>query len=217
MKIVHCTLLLGMSYASLASAAITASFVPLTSEASSSPPAGYVSQSLDVDTSMDWLAANLIVNLTQGSFYQDAIISGFGPPSSALVSVLPSTRWDTYVTGSLGLDGGAPASAGGAVDLGGNPIATFDTNHIDLNWFTTSTTDIGAFSLGRFTLTNDAEGTFILRLDTLGQTAPLLLTGIVHDGYLTAVPEVNTIVFTGMAVLALGLVVRARRRGQIQG
>lgn len=201
MKLTLTALATLFAWSSLASAAIIGSFTPITSEASTTPPAGYVSQSLTVNATTDWLASNLIVNLSQGSIYQDALISGYGPPSSVLVSVLPSTRWDTYVTGSLGLDGGAPASAGGAVDLGGNPASTFSTSHIDLNWFTTSTNDIGTFSLGRFTLSNNAQGTFSLRLDSLGQTAPFLLTGEIKNGYFSVVPEVSTSILCGIAGL----------------
>ena len=210
MKTTLSALALLLSFSTISSAAIIGSFVPITSEASSTPPSGFVSQSLTVNATTDWLASNLIVTLSHGSFYQDALLSGYGPPSSILVNALPSTRWDTYVTGSLGLDGGSPASAGGAVDLGGSPASTFNTSHIDLNWFTTSTTDIGTFSLGRFTVSNDAEGTFSLRLDSLNQSTPFLLSGVVHNGYLSVVPEVSTSLLTGIALAMFGLVIRFR-------
>jgi hypothetical protein len=211
MKLILTALATLLAWSSLASAAIIGSFTPITSEASTTPPAGYVSQSLTVNATTDWLASNLIVNLSQGSIYQDALISGYGPPSSVLVSVLPTTRWDTYVTGSLGLDGGAPASAGGAVDLGGSPASTFSTSHIDLNWFTTATNDIGTFSLGRFTLSSDAQGTFSLRLDSLGQASPFLLTGEIKNGYFSAVPEVSTSVLCGIAGLMVAAGTGMRR------
>jgi hypothetical protein len=207
-------------------AAPSAQFVLVAQEAGFTPPAGFVTQDLVVDTDVDWLAANLIVALSAGSIYQDAIIAGIGPPSSALVSVLPSTRWDTYVMGSGGLDAGAPSSAGGAVDLGGNPTATFNTSHIDLNWFTTSTNDVGVFSLGRFTFSNDAVGEFVLRLDFLNSSATtrdaagpfttLTLRGEVVGGELVVIPEAGALALAGAGgLVALAGLWRRRKRAVV--
>lgn len=193
-----------------AAADMVGTFVPVAEEEGFSPPAGYVTHDLVVSTTTDWLAANLVVRLDGGTFYQDALLAGYGPPSPALVSAVPSVRWDTYVMGPGGLSAGAPASAGGAVDLGGSPLATFSDTAIDLNWFTTSATDIGTFSIGRFTLTDDAFGTYELRLDALGQSAPLYLTGTIVNGDFVPVPEASTIILaaTGMSLV---LLVRKRR------
>lgn len=186
-------------------AAIIGSFESVASESGFTPPAGFVTSDLAVDSSTDWLAANLILNLTSGTLYQDALLSGFGPPSSLLINVIPSTRFDTYVTGSTGLAGGSPASAGGAVDLGGSPASEFGTSKINLNWFTTSTTDIGQFTIGRFTIAEDAVGTFSLRLDSLQQTAPFLVSGTIENGRFVAVPEANSIVLlTAIALVGSG-------------
>jgi hypothetical protein len=189
---------------------LVGTFVPLTSESGFAPPTGYVTQDLVISTATDWLAANLLVHLDSGSFYQDPLLVGFGPPSPALVAAVPSTRWDTYVTGSGGLAGGAPASAGGAVDLGGGPVAVFGGSDINLNWFTTSATDIGTFSIGRFTLSEDAVGTYELRLDALGQTGPTLLSGSISNGRFAAVPEASTFVL--MTTAAGGALFLRRRR-----
>ena len=184
-------------------AAVIGSFEALPSEGGFTPPLGFISSQLVIDASTDWLAANLILDLTSGSIYQDAFLSGFGPPSAAIVNALPSTRFDTYVTGSTGLAGGAPSSAGGAIDLGGNPISAFDTDNINLNWFTTSTTDLGQFTIGRFTLSDNAVGTFSLRLDSQQQTGPFYLTGTIENGQFVAVPEVSGILMMGLAVAGL--------------
>ena len=212
MKIVATALVLWLATATIASAEIvSSSFEQVTSEAGFTPPAGFVTQDLKVQSNSDWLAANLIVTLTSGSIHQDALVAGIGPPSSALIAVLPALRWDTYVTGSLGLNGGAPASAGGAVDLGGTPAGAFSDSHIDLNWFTTATNDIGTFSLGRFTFSDTADGTFSLRLDSLNQSAPFFLTGTIENGHFTAVPEVSTLALSGLALGAAGLIIRRRK------
>ena len=61
---------------------------------------------------------------------------------------------------------------------------------MNLQWFTTSTTDIGTFTLGRFTLHNTVQGTWLLRLDSKDQTAPFLSNGIVQNGLLIPNPGV---------------------------
>jgi hypothetical protein len=53
-----------------------------------------------------------------------------------------------------------------------------------MQWYTTSTTDIGQFTLGRFTLHNTAQGAWLLRLDSKDQTAPFYLSGNVESGLL---------------------------------
>jgi hypothetical protein len=198
--------------ASHASATVTGEFVVVPSEADS--PAGTVTNDLLVTADTDWLAANLILHLTQGSLHQDALLVGIGPPSPALVAALPVLRWDTYVTGSQGLAGGTPSSAGGAVDLGGTSAGAFNSSAIDVNWFTTSTNDIGSFSLGRFTLSSDARGTFSLRLDGAPlRSAPFLLNGRIVNGELTLVPEPGTL---AMALMGMSLIgVWARRRSVV--
>src|SRR5262249_31705469 len=55
---------------------------------------------------------------------------------------------------------------------------------VNVNWFTTSTTDVGTFTLGRFTLTDSATGTWMLRLDSLNQAAPVVMNGTIQNGLL---------------------------------
>lgn len=171
-----------------ASASIVGWFAPVATEGGDVPPAGYVSQDLTVNATTDWLATNMRVVLTAGTVYQDI---GAGTPSPLYKGpdptnfpFLPSLRWDTYVTNSLGLAGAAPNSAGGAPDLGGSVTSAFSTTSINLNWYTTSTTDTGTFTLGRFTLSNGATGTWQLRLDSLNQGAAVVLSGNVVNGVL---------------------------------
>jgi hypothetical protein len=148
--------------------------------------------------------------LTAGSVYQDPLsASNYAPPNPAFFNIAPTLRWDTYANGAGGL-GDIPSSAGGAVDLGGSPIAQFDTAGIDLNWFTTSANDVGIFKLGRFTLSTDAAGTFSLRLDSLDQSAPFLLSGVISQGQL--VPEPSSIVLLGVGSLAMMWALRKRAK-----
>lgn len=212
MKRIQCLIVL-LACGSPCSAEMTALFSPTFEEGGSTPPAGYVTHDLVVSTTTDWLAANLVLTLDQGSVYQDPLLVGIGPPSSALVNAIPSTRWDTYLTGASGLAGGAPSSAGGAVDLGGKPLGTFSDSAIDINWFTTSLLDIGTFSIGRFTLSSDATGTYELRLDAFGQAAPLFLTGNIAGGNFEAVPEASGLLLMLLGA-GLGVTVFRRRRGK---
>lgn len=184
--------------APVASATLVANFVPVTEEAGTSPPAGFVTQDLIVETDTDWVAANVLITLQAGSIYQDGFgdASG-GPPNEAFFELVPTLRWDTYVKA---WDAGVtPSSAGGAVDLGGTPAGTFSTTMIDKNWFTTETDDIGTSSIGRFTLSNDAVGTWVLRVDAVGQT-PIVLSGDVVNGSL--VPEPATLSLLGLGAMA---------------
>jgi hypothetical protein len=174
----------------MASADISGTFTQVTTEGGDTPPAGFVSQDLSVNATTDWLASNMRVVLTTGSIYQDI---GAGTPNPVYTGpdptnfpFLPSLRWDTYVTGSGGLAEAAPRAAGGAVDLGGSATSAFTASGINLEWYTTTNTDVGTFTLGRFTLSNDAAGTFQLRLDSLNQTAPFTLSGNVQNGLLVA-------------------------------
>lgn len=204
--------ILVMTTSQPAFAAVVGSFVEVPSEAGIDPPAGFVTSDLMIDASTDWLAANLIVELTNGSLYQNSLLVGFGPPSPGLVNIVPLLRFDTFITGSAGMAGDPPSSAGGAVDLGGDSLAQFDGDGININWFTTTTNDVGSFSIGRFTLSDDAVGTFSLRLDSTAQTSPFFLTGSIQGGQFVAVPEVSTMTSLSAVGWGIACVLIVRRR-----
>lgn len=223
MRLVIQTLAVGLAWSSFVSAGIVGGFVQVTSEGGDSPPPNFVTQDLAVTATTDWLAGNLIINLTVGSINQSIFIVGIGPPSAALIGAIPATRWDTYLTGSKGIAGGAPSSAGGAVDILGTQDGAFNESHIDINWFTTATDDIGSFTLGRFTFSNDAEGDFTLRLDAapgqssaflrsdaLNSDGPFILTGQIHRGLMTAVPEAGTLATSAIAAACLAMTIHRR-------
>ena len=195
---------IGLIIASLVSppvalASITGTFVQVTSEGGQSPPANRVSQDLSVNATTDWLGAQLRILPTSGTaprIYQDfnggSPNPAHAPPDPNLFGTFPTLRFDTYLTGSGGVAGGAATSAGAAIDIGGtNNISTGGTwgnASIDMQWYTTNTADIGTFTLGRFTLHNTVQGTWLLRLDSKDQTAPFLLNGNIENGLLIAAP-----------------------------
>jgi hypothetical protein len=122
---------------------------------------GFHSYDLILNTDDDWGAAALLITLSSGQFYQEG--EGFGAngvtlgqPDPAGFGVLPSSEFDTYI---FDPHGGA-GYGGPALDLGGD-VLQFDTNEIDISWYSNGTdvADIGRFSIGRFTWSGDTNGT----------------------------------------------------------
>ncbi len=115
---------------------------------------GYRTFDLEITTGNDWTSTALLIELTGGSFYQDPYGSDLEPPSG-LFGTYPKLEFDTYVT----TYGNSASIAGGAGDVGGDGLQ-FDTQEIDISWFDIPRNDVGTFSIGRFTLTDDAAGSF---------------------------------------------------------
>jgi hypothetical protein len=133
---------------------------------------GYRSQDLVIDFTGQWTGAQLQVELTRGSIYQDT----FGdndPPNPAFFGSQPALEFDTFVmAGNLTND---VSLFGGAVDIWEhrNPDApqgqdapadlVLDSTGIYASWFgqpgnSGSYTDQADFATARITLTDDATG-----------------------------------------------------------
>ncbi len=119
---------------------------------------GYTTADLQVTTGSDWTAAALLLTLTHGSIYQDAAGSAT-TPNAGLFGTFPTLEYDTYVSAN----GGTPSIAGGAGDVGGDAYQ-FDTVELDISWFDTTGADTGTITIGRITLSDDAVGTWSLKL-----------------------------------------------------
>ena len=125
---------------------------------------GYVVQDLMVNTTEDWGAAQMLLTITnpgnnpgdQDKIYQDDNGSDF-KPNELLFPNFPDLEFDTYMDGN----GQQPGLIGFAADLGGD-VQEFSKSHIDITWYNTTQTDIGSFDIGRFTLADDAIGTWSL-------------------------------------------------------
>ena len=153
---------------------------------------GYVSNTWDVSTGpQGWLSAVLRVQLTSGDIYQDAAGSD-APPNPLNFGTFPTLEYDSYMTG--GTDSEAPSTTGlvptvvgGAVDLGGGIAATFDTEAIDATWGSSEATNPwGELMLGRFTLSDSAQGIYSYRIGVSGSAPTSLVGGYVVNGAMTA-------------------------------
>ena len=86
--------------------------------------------------------------------------------------------------------GTTPSVYGGAVDLpGGLMPLTFDTTGIDATWASSlETNPSGELMLGRFTLSDDAQGTFKFRIGLDDSGAAFYLGGVIVDGEMLFLP-----------------------------
>jgi len=109
----------------------------------------------------DWESAGIVINLSQGSFYQDTF-GGDGPPSSPLIALFPTVEFDTYFGIIDDSSTGVACTAG---DTGGSCFGIINDQHIDGAWFNTSPADTGYVKIGNFTVSNDALGEWAIISD----------------------------------------------------
>ena len=169
--------------------------------------ADHVTQDLVIMTNVDWLGAQLVVDLDEpGKVYQDEL-GNFNPqsPNPAFFSAFPSLEFDTYVSNGVL---GESVSTTGAVYLAGPATAIFDADHISIAWYTDATDDIGTFPVARVTLHDSAGGTWSFQTPQWpAEGAGFLASGPVINGHM--VPEPTTIALLGLSAAAL---IRGKRR-----
>jgi len=149
----------------------------------SSALTGYVTHDIVIDTETDWLSAQMVVDLTAGTIYQDPFGTNISP-NPLFFPTVPTLEFDTYVSnGTLG----GSVSTTSAPDLDPGAPIQFDTSRISIGWFTTGT-EIGELALARITLSDNAAGTWQFRATAspaLG--GPLVhITGTIANGVMTA-------------------------------
>ena len=96
----------------------------------------------------------LLTAAAAGDIYQDAAGSDTGPPTPAQIAIFPTLEFDSYVTLPVTF-----AITGGAVDIGGGPGLTFDTQTLDAGWSPSGGghTGPGNHHIARFTLADWAD------------------------------------------------------------
>ncbi len=148
-----------------ASASIAVNFTPVNNSAAPEL-AGFVTQDILIRTTNDWSSSGMVLSLTSGSIYQDTSpAAGDTAPDPGQFGVYPSLAFDTYVGTH---DDPSSGIAGTARDLGGTsagwPDHLFDTQALDVTWFdvnnaTGPNLHVGISTIGRLSLSDDAQGT----------------------------------------------------------
>jgi hypothetical protein len=124
----------------------------------------------------DWQLAQLLMELTEGSVYNDPDFDDM-TPQQHFWGTFPDLEFDTWV----GIPGDSSASInGGAAELG-HPDLSMSGQTIAVTWFNTSQTDTGVSRIANISLTDDARGTFTV---IAGFSPDVLLqqSGWVHNG-----------------------------------
>ena len=153
----------------------------------------------DTQTS-DWTSAVMDIDLTTGSFYQDAMGSNTEPPA-AWIAMVPSLEWDTYAA--------VPAGDPSVASFAGTPV--LDATNYDASWFDSADDGTGTFTVARLTVTTDADsnGDFtgtVYDRSTAGTGVDIVGWSVDGGNF---IPEPATMGLLAMGSLAL---IRRRRR-----
>ena len=189
-----------------ASALISASWAD-----SASSESGYIQNDLEVETSLDWVSTQLLVQLSSGQFFyvSQGVVPSLNP--TLLVGASANTSL-TFPAGGASID---PLNSqipgfellpnvgtGGAGGLGGSTSAVVDLDTFDLTYFgpPDETDDIAVgtpLKLAQMTVSDDAYGTWAIRVRNSDPTDPqnqpaetfyangYVFAGVFYDGTLT--------------------------------
>jgi hypothetical protein len=164
----------------------------------------FVSQDLFANTTADWTSAAIVLELTAGSIYQDTLgcSSGSGPSNPILIGLVPSLGFDSYVTEPSGLT----AVPGAAGDLNSLVFRPDETTGLSISWddFGASNTNFGATNIGRFTLSDDAQGTWSLAITEAFNPVAKFLNNPIINGQMVVDPmqgDLNSDGFVGLTDL----------------
>ena len=124
----------------------------------------------------DWLSAVLLMELTEGSIYNDPLLDDIRPQQH-LWTNFPDLEFDSWV----GIPGDASLAVfGSAVDLGDSGPAVVADQKASVTWYNTRNTDTGVMRLANIALTEDAIGTFTVLVNFTGIDGPVTLR---EDGW----------------------------------
>ena len=187
-----------------AQADITTSITQVNNSAGGADLSNYRTWDIGANTgSADWTQAQLLITLSTGTIYINALNGGYQAPNPAFVGLFPALGFTSYVTDGVS---SSVSIGGGAVNLGGAPAASFTSTGANVTWFTTNTNDFNFRNLLRLSLSSDASGTWQMQVRAGTSVVPVTIGGSFTNGML-AVPAPAT-----AAVFGLGGLVAARRR-----
>lgn len=172
-------------------------------------PAGLVVNGMLINFDGQLFGQQLLVTLTQGAIFQDALNPGEGPPNPMFFPVFPSMEWDTYVT--LGAFAPSPASSivlvvGGSTELGASGPKQFDTEALNVAWAPAPGVVFNGgahFPIAQITLTDDAIGSWRLFSNSGG--VGRIVSGGILNGRLYNVPEPAALLLAGLGAIAAAL------------
>lgn len=166
----------------------------------------------------DWTNSQIRLSLTSGTVYNASnAVATESTPNPAFWAI-PSFRngeFDTFVNsknvtsatilGGINADGSShPPPADG--------LTLVNATLVTASWGNLVGSEDGVFSIGRFTLSNTAVGTFFGRtFDNFG--ADVAFSGTIAGGVMTLVPEPGSVIsLVGGSIMLLGLQRNRRRR-----
>jgi PEP-CTERM motif-containing protein len=132
----------------------------------------------------DWTSAALLLDLSAGSIYQ-AALGADGPMPSDFFSFAPDLEFDTYV----GVSGVNFAGAAGDFDASIGKIEV-SMSRLDVSFYNIDKTDIGTFSIGRITLSNDSVGAWSL-ISLTADRQRIDLVGTINKGQIVVDAEAS--------------------------
>jgi hypothetical protein len=176
--------------------------VPVDNASGGAALVGFNTYDVTINSTTDWTAGAILLELSPGDIYQHAngSASGLAPnPSFLGFPGLEALRFDTFVTNpDASSEVGAGASiAGGALDIPGAGVQEFSTSRLSVAWNSpdTDTDDIGEIVIGRLTLKDTANGTLWLALTEAGSAGKTLIS-------IPIVPEPASLALLGLGGLA---------------
>ena len=193
-------------------------------------PEGIVNQ-ITIDFTGQYTGSQLLVELTEGSIFQQTPFGSASAPSAALVTAFPDLANDSFATqGGTTSDtsDGAMSLGGGAVNIGGAASAQWDATGLNQAWnpapgvtvenktaFVTTQVTLSPDAVGTWRYLGSADGTFGVISGRIGdegeggQNFSNGMDGTVANGVMTVIPEPATISIAALALLGL---VGLRRR-----